>query len=127
MEERMERVIKRTLETEEQQEQQYLCGKSGCALCALPQLEAAGITHLKLVGRGNYVEDMIRDIRNLKAALGVLEGDRGQASGRYIEQIKQQIFLGGVCGMHCIYGEKNALYDKKYNLRLKKMSDYLKV
>ena len=29
MEERMERAIKRTLETEEQQEQQYLCGKSG--------------------------------------------------------------------------------------------------
>ncbi len=37
MEERMERVIKRTLEIEEQQ---YLCGKSGCALCVLPQLEA---------------------------------------------------------------------------------------
>ena len=36
MEERMERVRKRTLEIEEQQEQQYLCGKSGCALCALP-------------------------------------------------------------------------------------------
>lgn len=52
------------------------------------------------------MEDMIRDIRNLKAALGVLEGDRGQESGRYIEQIKQQIFLGGVCGMNCIYGEK---------------------
>lgn len=36
MEERMGRVRKRTLEIEEQQEQQYLCGKSGCALCALP-------------------------------------------------------------------------------------------
>jgi hypothetical protein len=46
---------------------------------------------------------MIRDIRNLKAALGVLEGDRGQESGRYIEQIKQQIFLDGTCSINCIY------------------------
>ena len=102
MEERMERVIKRTLEIEEQQ---YLCGKSGCALCALPQLEAAGITHLKLVGRGNYVEDMIRDIRNLKAALGLLEGDQREEkeAGRYIDQLNKKIFDGQPCGNNCIY------------------------
>ena len=105
MEERMERVIKRTLEIEEQQEQQYLCGKSGCALCALPQLEAAGITHLKLVGRGNYVEDMIRDIRNLKAALGVLEENQREEkeTGRYIDQLNKKIFDGQPCGNNCIY------------------------
>ena len=105
MEERMERVRKRTLEIEEQQEQQYLCGKSGCALCALPQLEAAGITHLKLVGRGNYVEDMIRDIRNLKAALGVLEENQREEkeTGRYIDQLNKKIFDGQPCGNNCIY------------------------
>ena len=107
MEERMERVIKRTLEIEEQQEQQYLCGKSGCALCALPQLEAAGITHLKLVGRGNYVEDMIRDIRNLKAALGVLEENQREEkeTGRYIDQLNKKIFDGQPCGNNCIYNQ----------------------
>ena len=95
MEERMERVIKRTLEIEEQQ---YLCGKSGCALCALPQLEAAGITHLKLVGRGNYVEDMIRDIRNLK------ENRREEKeTGGYIDQLDKKIFAGQPCGNNCIY------------------------
>ena len=105
MEERMEQVRKRTLEIEEQQEQQYLCGKSGCALCALPQLEAAGITHLKLVGRGNYVEDMIRDIRNLKAALGVLEENQREEkeTGRYIDQLNKKIFDGQPCGYNCIY------------------------
>ena len=105
MEERMERVIKRTLEIEEQQEQQYLCGKSGCALCVLPQLEAAGITHLKLVGRGNYVEDMIRDIRNLKAALGVQEENQREEkeTGRYIDQLNKKIFDGQPCGNNCIY------------------------
>lgn len=36
----------------------YLCGETGCGLCALYQLKQAGITHLKLVGRGNYVDHM---------------------------------------------------------------------
>ena len=31
----------------------YLCGETGCGLCALYRLRKAGITHLKLVGRGN--------------------------------------------------------------------------
>lgn len=31
----------------------YLCGETGCGLCRLYQLREAGITHLKLVGRGN--------------------------------------------------------------------------
>ena len=89
----------------EMEEQQYLCGKSGCALCALPQLEAAGITHLKLVGRGNYVEDMIRDIRNLKAALGLLERNQREEKemGRYIDQLNKKIFSGQPCGNNCIY------------------------
>ena len=32
----------------------YLCGATGCGLCALYRLREIGITHLKLVGRGNY-------------------------------------------------------------------------
>ena len=47
----------------------YICGETGCRLCALYQLQRAGITHLKLVGRGNYVNYMENDIRNLKQAL----------------------------------------------------------
>ncbi len=33
----------------------YLCGATGCGLCTLKQLSDAGITHLKLVGRGNCI------------------------------------------------------------------------
>lgn len=36
----------------------YLCGETGCGLCALYHLKQAGITHLKLVGRGNYTDYM---------------------------------------------------------------------
>lgn len=39
----------------------------------LYQLQKAGITHLKLVGRGNYVNYMENDIRNLKQALELLD------------------------------------------------------
>ena len=56
----------------------YLCGETGCGLCALYRLRKAGITHLKLVGRGNYVDFMEKDIRNLKTALDILEHGYGR-------------------------------------------------
>ena len=69
--------------------------------------KAAGITHLKLVGRGNYVEDMIRDIRNLKGALGILEENRREEkeTGRYVDQLNKKIFDGQPCGNNCIYNQ----------------------
>lgn len=44
-------------------------GAGGCGICALPALREAGITHLKLVGRGNNPDRMTADIRFLKKAL----------------------------------------------------------
>lgn len=59
----------------------------------------------ELVGRGNYVEDMVRDIRNLKAALGLLERNQREEkeTGRYIDQLNKKIFDGQPCGNNCIY------------------------
>lgn len=53
-------------------EEGYLCGATGCGLCALYALQRAGITHLKLVGRGNHADFMEKDIRNLRKALDIL-------------------------------------------------------
>ena len=58
---------------DEPEDDGYLCGQTGCGLCALYQLEKAGVTHLKLVGRGNYTEYMERDIKNLRKALEILK------------------------------------------------------
>lgn len=66
----------------------YLCGATGCGLCALYRLRDAGITHLKLVGRGNYTDFMEKDIRNLKAA--------------FRTEMKKQIFPYG-CSGNCYY------------------------
>jgi len=43
-------------------------GAGGCALCALPELQNAGITHLKIVGRGARTETMVRDVRLVRTA-----------------------------------------------------------
>lgn len=58
---------------DEPEDDSYLCGQTGCGLCALYWLGKAGVTHLKLVGRGNYTDYMERDIRNLRKALEILK------------------------------------------------------
>ena len=78
----------------------YLCGETGCGLCALYQLQKAGITHLKLVGRGNYVDYMENDIRSLKRALNIL--DQSQSEADFITKMKSQLFPDG-CSKNCYY------------------------
>ena len=78
----------------------YLCGATGCGLCALYRLRDAGITHLKLVGRGNYTDFMEKDIRNLKTALEILENTHTEAAFR--TEMKKQIFPYG-CSGNCYY------------------------
>ena len=97
----------RSLEKEERESDErkydsdgYLCGETGCGLCALYRLKKAGITHLKLVGRGNYVDFMEKDIRNLRAALEILESTGTEAE--YIREMKRKLFPYGCSGM-CYY------------------------
>lgn len=82
----------------------YLTGETGCGLCSLYALKEAGITHLKLVGRGNYTEYMKRDIQKLRQALAILEEvkETGQKEEDYIRQMKQQLFEKG-CSGNCYY------------------------
>ncbi len=47
-------------------------GAGGCGLCALPEMQAAGITHLKIVGRGANIEQMARDVRIMRSACEML-------------------------------------------------------
>lgn len=86
--------------TGEPDEDGYLCGASGCGLCALWRLRDAGITHLKLVGRGNYSDFMERDIRNLRLALTILEDS--DTEEKFVQCMKQRIFPQG-CASQCYY------------------------
>lgn len=78
----------------------YLTGATGCGLCALRRLKDAGVTHLKLVGRGNYVDYMERDIRQLKKAIKLCE--QSQSSTGYVDDMKKELFGHG-CSEVCYY------------------------
>lgn len=62
-------------------------GGTGCGFCALPFLEEAGVTHLKIVGRGRERDQLARDVREARRAL-----DTGE------------LFSGG-CPGSCYYPE----------------------
>ena len=68
----------------------------GCALCALGALSRAGITHLKVVGRGAQVQQIRQDIRLLKKALSMKEDSA--------EVMRNQL-LGGRCSGRCYYAD----------------------
>lgn len=69
-------------------------GASGCALCALPAMRQAGVTHLKVVGRGAHIECLKRDISLMRRALDLQDADPAE--------IRREI-LGGSCSKNCYY------------------------
>lgn len=78
----------------------YLTGITGCGLCALYRMKQVGITHLKLVGRGNYTDFMEKDIRQLRKALDILENSDSEA--QYQKKMKASLFQDG-CSQNCYY------------------------
>lgn len=107
-------VQKRKEETEAVIEcESYLPGATGCGLCALWKMREAGVTHLKLVSRGNYIEDTISDIRALKKAITVLEDSESEEA--YIGKMKKRIF-DDECSGNCYYVMQNDISNPKlYN------------
>nr|WP_167958125.1 U32 family peptidase [Anaerosporobacter faecicola] len=81
----------------------YQTGKTGCGLCALKQLQKAGITHLKLVGRGNYPSFMQEDIKQLKRAMELSEDIENENEFR--QEIRYKI-MNGSCSQVCYYREE---------------------
>jgi len=79
-------------------------GSSGCGLCALWQMREAGISCLKIVSRGNYSDDTVRDIKALKKALYIL--DESDDEVQYIAKMKKTLYesYGGACSRNCYYG-----------------------
>lgn len=78
----------------------YIPGHSGCGLCVLWDLHDAGISYLKVVGRGNYSEEMIGDIKALRKALSLLNDSSSKTE--YIRHMKKEIFPHG-CSGNCYY------------------------
>lgn len=82
-------------------------GATGCGLCALWRLRQIGVTHLKLVGRGNLPDALLRDIAALRQAIDLAETTLDEVT--YIDQLRSALFPNG-CGGHCYYpGETRSL------------------
>lgn len=89
--------------SEWEQNDMNMTGVSGCGLCALWKLRQAGVTHLKLVSRGNYIEDTMRDIKALRTALTILE--HADHETQYVDNMKKTLFPCGKCSGNCYYAD----------------------
>lgn len=87
-------------EGEEETGSSYILGETGCGLCALKGLKMAGVTYLKVVGRGNSVDNMKRDVENLRKAIDMLEDVEG--NNTYEISIRDKLF-SGKCSGQCYY------------------------
>ncbi len=74
-------------------------GSSGCGLCALYDLRQMGITHLKLVGRGNLTDSMLCDLKLLRACRDAAETVKDSAA--YLAFVRAQFPDG--CSGNCYY------------------------
>jgi len=75
-----------------------IIGLTGCGICKLWKLRDAGITHLKIVSRGNSTEETVKDIASLKKALNILE--LSEKEEEYIKKVKAELFPKG-CSHNC--------------------------
>ncbi|GKX67566.1 U32 family peptidase [Inconstantimicrobium mannanitabidum] len=88
------------VESGEEIAESYVLGSTGCGLCSLRKLKEAGITHLKVVGRGNSIENMEKDVRNLKRAIDILSDI--EDSKAYEDKVKDKLF-NDKCSGQCYY------------------------
>ena len=88
------------IEDEEEDEDEYKIGSTGCGLCALRKLKEGGVTHLKVVGRGNYIDIMEKDIQNLRRAIDIMERSHDEIEFKQV--MKDRIF-NNKCSNECYY------------------------
>lgn len=92
--------IENQFDEEEELEDSYSLGSTGCGICSLERLKKAGVTHLKVVGRGNSIENMKRDVENLKKAIRMI--DDIKQDNNYEKRVKEEVFRGK-CSGQCYY------------------------
>lgn len=88
------------MENEDSIENSYLLGSTGCGLCSLKRLKEAGVTHLKVVGRGNSINNMVKDVQNLRKAIKMIQAFEDNKA--YEKNIKDRLF-NGKCSGQCYY------------------------
>lgn len=103
------------MENDYDRENSYLLGSTGCGLCSLKRLKEVGVTHLKVVGRGNSINNMVKDVQNLKKAMDMIK-DIGN-NEVYEKKIKDRLFNGN-CSGQCYYETHLAQFNKENNSKI---------
>ena len=84
----------------EDEDKIHMLGSSGCGICSLKKLKDAGVTHLKVVGRGKYIDYMEEDIKKLKIAIDMINDNKEEKS---YENSVENIIFNSKCSGNCYY------------------------
>ena len=84
----------------EDEDKTHMLGSSGCGICSLKKLKDAGVTHLKVVGRGKYIDYMEEDIKKLKIAIDMINDNKEEKS---YENSEKNIIFNSKCSGNCYY------------------------
>jgi Collagenase and related proteases len=77
----------------------YKFGQQGCGVCRMMELKSAGITHLKVVGRGVGIENLVEDVKNLR---DIIKQTETGADENFKDTVKERYF-GKNCPKACYY------------------------
>lgn len=78
----------------------YKLGSTGCGICSLKELKDAGVTHLKVVGRGNFIDNIEKDVLNLKKAIKMINVQKSDSE--YKKIVMEKLFKSR-CSKECYY------------------------
>lgn len=76
-------------------------GREGCGLCAVKSLEDIGITNLKIVGRGENLEGLIRDVKTVKEVVNLSKTI--SHNELFVETVINKFYNGDCLGRLCYY------------------------
>lgn len=75
-------------------------GKSGCGLCKIGYLRNAGISHLKVVGRGKSIDRLLIDIKYTK---DIIELANSIGDNKILCKKVVELYFGNECNNLCYY------------------------
>lgn len=76
-------------------------GCEGCGLCAIKKLGDIGITNLKIVGRGENIEGLIRDVKTVKELVHLSK--QMTDNDKFIDTVINKYYDGDCSGRLCYY------------------------
>ncbi|SHI32326.1 U32 family peptidase [Parasporobacterium paucivorans] len=81
-------------------------GREGCGLCAIRKLGNIGITNLKIVGRGENLDGLIRDVKTVKEIVTLSKQTKDNE--KFVENVLDKYYNGDCSGRLCYYPNEKA-------------------